>query len=538
MHIHYLALKQLTEWLKPRIIGFTMVEAFSQQKDELVFGLAGPAEDLYLRVACSGPLPHIWPVENFRKAKKNVVELFLPLVGKDVVSVRNVPWERVMIIGFEEGYEVVLKMHGVQSNVLLRKDNHIEEIFRQQKAEDLSFQETGGSLNWEALSAPPTDPPLSIAQRIRQVSPTLDKNFAERLTDTDPSAEVLETQLRALIQEAENDTFHIRRKGDKMQFLLIDPKQEGAVAKQGIFEGFNFFFRNYFLLRHYTQIHGETARLIAKPLKKAKGQEGSYWRNLEKLENKRSDEEIGHLIMANLHNIPPRAEKVTLEDFYNDGATVDIKLKPELSPQKNAEVFYQKQKKRKTKNKYLEDLIEGLQGTIAKYEKLQAEFAEFPAVKAFEFTPTGFEYKWVKGLQKFRKQNEKLLQSGQKKQQEAQQRFMEFEKDGYRIYVGRNSKNNDELSLHFAKKEDMWLHAKDVAGSHVVIRNPGGKPVPTPVLEYAASLAAYFSKRKGEELVPVTYTPKKYIRKTRHLAAGEVIVEREEVVLIEPRPFD
>lgn len=536
MHIHYLTLEHLAGWLNQRLVGYTLVEAFSQQKDELVLGFGGEGEDLYLRLACTAPLPHIWPAEQYRKAKKNVVELFHPLYGKDVTEVQVVPWERVLILKFEDNFEAVLKMHGSQSNVLLRQNGMIEEIFRQQKAEDLQFTEEGGEWNQDVFPHLQTPDKDNLVQTLRQISPTLDRNFANRILQ-DGLQPDFKAQVEGLLAECRNDQFFIHRKGDKIQFLLFDPQSQGAFMKEGIFEALNFFFRNYFLLQHYSRLYQETQRLIGKPLKKAQGQEASYWRNLDNLETKRSDEEIGHILMANLHNLTSGLKKAELLDFYHDKPIV-IKLKPELNPQQNAEVYYQKHKKRKTKNKHLEALIEELQQVVAKYEALGEEFAAFPEPKAYALTENGLDYQQVKGLQKFRKKHEKVLQSGQKKQQAAQQRFMEFEKDGYRIYVGRNSKNNDELSLHFAKKDDLWLHAKDVAGSHVIVRNPGGKPVPTPVLEYAASLAAYFSKRKNEELVPVSYTPKKYIRKTRHLAPGEVIVEREDVLLIEPKPFN
>ena len=94
---------------------------------------------------------------------------------------------------------------------------------------------------------------------------------------------------------------------------------------------------------------------------------------------------------------------------------------------------------------------------------------------------------------------------------------------------------NDLLTFKYAKKTDFWLHARDVPGSHVIIRNPQNKPIPKPVIERAASLAAYYSKRQHEKLVPVQMTHRKYIRKTKDLSVGQVIVEREEVVIVEPR---
>ena len=103
------------------------------------------------------------------------------------------------------------------------------------------------------------------------------------------------------------------------------------------------------------------------------------------------------------------------------------------------------------------------------------------------------------------------------------------------IYVGRNAKNNDLLTQKHAKKEDLWLHARDVSGSHVVIKHQAGKKFPSTVIERAAQLAAFYSKRKNDSLCPVIVTPKKFVRKTRDLLDGQVIIDKEEVIMIEPK---
>ncbi len=103
--------------------------------------------------------------------------------------------------------------------------------------------------------------------------------------------------------------------------------------------------------------------------------------------------------------------------------------------------------------------------------------------------------------------------------------------------VGKHAKANDELTLKVANKDDLWLHAKDVAGSHVVIRHQAGKNIPKTVLERAAQLAAWFSKRKTDSLCPVIYTPKKHVRKRKGTAPGAVVVEKEQILMVEPKNF-
>ncbi len=111
--------------------------------------------------------------------------------------------------------------------------------------------------------------------------------------------------------------------------------------------------------------------------------------------------------------------------------------------------------------------------------------------------------------------------------------YHEFSFQGYMIRVGKNAKANDLMLQQYSFKEDLWLHAKDVAGSHVLIKYQAGKVFPAPVIEKAAQLAAYYSK--NETLCPVIVTPRKYVRKRKGDPAGMVAVDREqEVLLVSP----
>src|SRR5205085_2099126 len=102
----------------------------------------------------------------------------------------------------------------------------------------------------------------------------------------------------------------------------------------------------------------------------------------------------------------------------------------------------------------------------------------------------------------------------------------------FRIWIGKDATSNDELTFKFGFKEDLWLHARDVSGSHVLIKHQSGKTFPKDVVERAAQLAAFFSKRKGESLCPVSVTEKKFVRKRKGDPAGTVVVEKERVIMV------
>jgi predicted ribosome quality control (RQC) complex YloA/Tae2 family protein len=107
--------------------------------------------------------------------------------------------------------------------------------------------------------------------------------------------------------------------------------------------------------------------------------------------------------------------------------------------------------------------------------------------------------------------------------------------DGYYVYVGKNATQNDRLTTKFARKDDFWLHARGVPGSHVVLRVKGRESPPPSILEKAAQIAAFHSKSRTSSLAPVIVVRKKYVRKPKGAQKGAVVVDREEVLLVEPR---
>ena len=217
--------------------------------------------------------------------------------------------------------------------------------------------------------------------------------------------------------------------------------------------------------------------------------------------------------MANMHVIKQGSENITLTDFES-GDPVEIKLKRELSPQKNAELFYKKAKNQHIEIRHLTNSIEQKNNEIASLKN------KIGVIES------------ATGLTELR------AQSGGKaakpKGQEIPLPYHEVEFRGFKIWIGKNAESNDTLTLKHAYKEDLWLHAKDVPGSHVIIKYQSGKKFPKDVIEAAASIAAWHSKRKNESLCPVTVTPKKFVRKRKGDPAGAVVVEREDVLLVKP----
>lgn len=527
MHFNHYTLRHLSRYLDHKHQGEQIVDVFSQNKQELVIEL----ESGFLRIGCHTPLTFVVPVQEYARARKNVVELFPEMVGQRVEGCRVLSYERVIVLALSGGYDLICKMHGIGANVLLRKEGTIERLFVNRLEADWNYAEAAGRYDESAIQvAEEPENEQGVLQALRTISPVYEKEFARKIWQDMQKGQRFEQSYTQLIADLEQAQFYIRRDPTRMKFLLFDAESEmPTVSIQGIEPALNLFLRTHYQYFYYLQQYKATQKEIGKPIAKYRKVYQSYSKNVHQLEIDRNPEEIGHLIMANLHAIPAGMKEAEVEDFYTAG-TVKIRLKPELSPQENAARYYEKSKQRKGKLRYLKSQLLEIEDKLLTAELEVERFESLPLPEALTLSEEGFDYAQLKLIRKATKQ----LSKEQQASEEGRSPFRTYQKEGYQIFVGKNARNSDELSFKFATKNDTWLHAKDVTGSHVIIRHRAGQNVPIVVLEFAAGLAAWFSKRKNDGLVPVQFTPRKYIRKRKGDAPGKVVVDREEVIMVEP----
>ncbi len=304
--------------------------------------------------------------------------------------------------------------------------------------------------------------------------------------------------------------FSILKTSDKnLAYKFVYGKQENSLYETtDIIDALTQFARLNLSQIHFTKQKNAVLQHLKSELKKSKALETKCRQILETNTDELSAEETGHLIMANLHLLKQGDERALLFDFYHN-CDAEIKLKKDLSPQENAAYYYRKSRNKKQETAQLQQNLEAASKRISQIEN------------DIETVTNAEDIKLLKPFIKERvKQQDKLP-------------FKVFHKDGFTIWVGKNAANNDLLTTQYAHKNDLWLHAKDVSGSHVVIKQQG-QEFPQPVIEYAAGIAAHYSKLKGSALVPVTYTLKKYVRKPKGSEVGQVMVDREEVILVRP----
>lgn len=530
MHIHHYTLTAIADYLGSLAGSWQVVEIFTQEKDELVIGLASESDGIYLRVSCASHIQFIWPVNDFAKRRKNVMDLYGAWLGSNIKGFRCLKLERVMVMETDRG-EVFFKMHGNRSNVIFKKSDGLTEIFNQRMKEDVDYVPTDMKFLMEEEDWPNEIASEDVAATLKSITPIWAGPFAKELQKRVGQGSSFSEELKKLVAECTDGTFWLSRDKHNIRLLCFKPIEGDAAQLDSVEKAVDVFIRSRYSLVSYAEKRERLEKAVLQPAKKIRKKISSYQRNLETLANERSAEEIGNIIMANLHALEPGMKEVELPDVYGEG-TLKLKLDPKMNPVQNAEKYYQKEKKRKSQAQHLKKMIKELQAEISGIEEQEKLLLELPPASELSFDGTGFDRESIRMLNELDKELSPKL-----KAEEADKKpkpYIEFEKGGYSILVGKNAKSNDELTFKHCTKEDIWMHARNVAGSHVVIRLQAGKQIPKDVLEYAASLAARYSKSKHESLVPVIYVPRKFVRKRKGAPAGEVMVEREEVLFIEP----
>lgn len=225
----------------------------------------------------------------------------------------------------------------------------------------------------------------------------------------------------------------------------------------------------------------------------------------------------GELILANLRQLQKGMTEATLEDFL-DRAPQNVKLDPALSPVENAQKKFERYKKLKRGETKLQERRERLQQELQYLESVESSWEQSEA-----------DLSEIRNELQAQGYLESSRAFGKEAARAAEPRA--FFIGGYRVFVGRSSRQNDAL-IREAAREDYWLHARDRAGAHVIIKNPQQREIPPDVLEQAAQLAAYYSKGRDAKQVPVSYTRVKYLRKPKGARPGLVLVSQEEGTLL------
>ncbi len=520
--MNYYELIYLKNEFNNKLTNCVLEQAITPFKNLLELYMSNERESFRLIFSCSPGNTALF-LDTYRPGKKsNKLLFFQDLYGIRIVNITLANQDRLLNFEFENGVKLVFKLFSNKANVLQVEDGKVVDIFK-------DHGEVG------------EDEPTSKEQYLFRDIPS--KSTPKKmLLESNPILPRVELDDLILLNELENKTPEEIFQFAKRVTEVLQTKPEfrklpdGTVTLIGEellpissiekFETINELianrFKNYAHIQRLNQQKGLYRKTINRQIKRL----ASVLKNLEKadkgIEKAELYEKYAHLLMANAHLKPKKSDSILVEDLYNEGKEIKIKIDKELSLAENAEYYYNR-----------------ASNSLKSYEEASARLPRIQERKD-RLIRMGEGLKDINHLRDFddwRKKYKKEIENlgiGVSKKEESNLPFHSLELNGYQIWIGKNAKSNDKL-VQFSHKEDIWMHARGVPGSHLVIRmaNDKGMP-PKDVIEKAASYAAFNSKAKGSDLVPVIVAKRKYVRKPKGAAPGAVLVQKEVVELVKP----
>lgn len=367
----------------------------------------------------------------------------------------------------------------------------------------------------------------SIQRSVAGISPAL----AEEIAAHNDKAEFLLDIMRQTEQNESTPTVYSDDKNSPKEFHIIPLSEYEDVCQKKQFNSISkcleYFYSNKQSTNKVRQKSLDLIRAVSSQLDKLHLKEQRLKEDLLKAENSDDLRLYGELLTANIHAVKPGADNVEVVNYY-DGSTVRIPLEPRFSPSKNAQNYFKKYGKAKTAIKekqlqleyndteisYLDSVLAYLENSddLSQIDELRKELEDTGYLRRRKI-PGGFKEK------KFKAEPYKYTL-----------------KDGSYVLVGKNNKENDILTFKTASSQDLWFHTKDIPGSHVILKlkQPAQEPDADTIYQ-AASIAAYHSKGRTSENVPVDYVKVKYVKKPAAAKPGMVIFTNNKTVWVNPK---
>ncbi len=484
------------------------------------------------------------------------------ITGGKITEITQLSFERAIKFSFSvtneflerETKSLVLEILGRQSNIILldSEDRIIDSLKKVSYNENASRQVMPGAkyklpdsmnkldpfLNESAIREKVLSDKSSLSADkllmayVMGLSPLLSREIAYRSKVSDISSfEMSDSEKQQLIKtlfsflNAEKSAnMLIGDKGPK-DYSVCEIEQYGDKYRSKEYNDFSSLLDEYFSADERREIlkskSAELSRYINSTVDKISKKLVNQQEELSESKDREKYKIYGELITANIHMIEKGASKCSLVNYYDENLDmIEVPLDPKISAAKNAQKYFKKYQKLKTAEEMLGSQIENGKAELEYFEKLSAQL---------ELVQSPEEIDDIKN---------ELIElgylrrpSGTKKKQKPSHPHHFVTKNGFDIYIGRNNLQNDYLTHKFAAKNDYWLHALNLTGSHVILVT-NGKEVSDDDIVEAAEYAAYFSSGRGEEKVPVTYTPAKFVKKPNGAKPGFVIYSTSYTVYV------
>ncbi|MDX2128672.1 MAG: NFACT RNA binding domain-containing protein [Chloroherpetonaceae bacterium] len=577
---NYFTLYYLAAEIQDAVQGGFVIDCFTQSKNELRIAFATPSKKDYTIIFNAERADiALYFTRDSARQRRNTTSLFSPLREKELTSLRLADRDRVLSFFFSESLQLQFQLFSADTScALFQKTGETWELIEsfKRKSPDVALPKESKNQStfiseafaplpleaspsffaeFESLVQSPeklearlrerldqSTQPFSLAKNSREIFPYFDsfltKAFIARFGKASLDTASLHTdmpQLAAALESLFDDllspapTVYIEGEASDSPVchfsLFADSPKEGDTIFT--FESVNDALSAYAYHR-YRLLHTQKERLNMK-----KNLERLIKKNESTLQALSTNEQSSRiakyeaeasLLAMNRSLLKKGMTSVTVQHFEAPFEPVTLKLLPDKCPQENIDLAFLSARKAKEKKAF--------------QEKRRAELAQY-LIEQYALLEKLVQMKSSKEFLELKQREASLLtRFGLLSQKEAEETFLfrKFPISGNaELWVGKNAKNNDLLTLRYAKPSDVWLHARGVAGSHCVLKSH--RPPSIVEIERAAEIAAYYSTARTSDLVPVIYTEKKYVRKPKGAALGAVTVERENVILVPPKPF-
>jgi predicted ribosome quality control (RQC) complex YloA/Tae2 family protein len=550
MTSNYFTLYHIAALLNDRYSKSVIAQVYSQEKNTLSLLLYLP-EPHTITISCNSRDNFILAKSGDNRSRTNSIDLFPELIDKHIESVYLSATDRVIYMKMTGEMWVCIEMFASKANVLLcNGEGAIIDAFLNKKEihseiRQLQLKKLSIGLD-ECLPSPEIfsekfqtngDPVRSLKTALPKLGSILAEEviFRSAVNDEVPhstnrtvrvynAAKELIRQLLTLTSVEPLLYFEDRTPQCLSPVTLRHLHHLRSETFPDLFTGIQRFISFERSSQNYLQKKKEITSWLTKESEKAARTIISVQKELEESARAEQYELFGNLIMAHLPTLSKGPSTVTVENPFSHNEPVTIPLEPTMTPQKNAERYFEKAKRSKSAKEEsrirLTSLKQRSESLLSLLEKSK-EITDSISLKNFIHSYGGAV---------------KELGYMTEKEQEELPPFKIFTVEGgFTVYAGKNSANNDLLTFRFAKPNDLWFHARGSSGSHVVLKLGTGEGTPTKkAIEQAASIAAYYSKMKNAKHVPVAMTERKFIHKPKGAPAGTVALDKEKVIFVQP----
>ena len=562
----------IVEELKSLLIGSRLDKIFQPEKDEIILNMRNSGKNYKLLISASSNNPRIYLTE---KNKLNPAEppMFCMILRKHlssgiILNIEQSGLDRIVFIDISSRDELgvivekrlAIEIMGRHSNIILinkEKNEIIDSIKR--VYEDMSrvrqvFPGASYFLPPEQDKISPFDinkdaflhlaktSDLNLAKflytNILGFSPGIGREiaFMANLDHKSKMENLSQDELLSLYQQLEIVITNLQEKNfspnilssrDKiLDFHIIELNQVengNLISYPSISNMLDYYFAEKDTLDRVAQKSQSTRKVVQNNLDKNINKLRKIEKELEESHNREIYKVYGDLISANLYRIPKGSKEIDLENFYTENLEVlKIPLDIKLSPAQNSQKYYKKYSKLKNASILLEEQIRDTKDEITYLENVLTSLDQSTQVSDID------EIKEELILEGYIKSK-----INKKKKQNLSKPYEFLSSDGLTILVGKNNRQNDQLTLKTARKDDIWLHVQNMPGSHVIIQRDGHE-VSEKTLEEAAILAGYFSKGRDAKALAIDYTERKFVKKAKGAKAGMVFYNDFKTIIINP----